>query len=87
MIRARLTKTSNQAIRKAPFSVLAVMVFCLAHPASTGYAKDKKKQSPPFGTIRIQTTPAVPLDIDGKPQGPTTTIIASSNSHPVCTRL
>ena len=75
MIRARLTKTSNQAkYGKLLFSVLAVMVFCLAHPASIGYAKDKKKQPPPFGTIRIQTTPGgFPLDIDGKPQGPTTT--------------
>src|SRR6266853_217982 len=74
MLRARLAKCSNQVqYGKLAFAVLAAVAFCLAHPASTTHAKDKKKK-PPYGIVKIQTVPAgFPLDIDGKPQGLTTT--------------
>src|SRR5450432_2154646 len=75
MIRAHLPKTSNQVkYGKLAFAVLAAVAFCLAHSASTTYAKTKKKKTPAYGIIKIQTTPGgFPLDIDGKPQGATTT--------------
>ena len=74
MIRAHLAKHSIQVkYGKLAFAVLAVVAFCLAHPASTTYAKTKKKK-PAYGIIKIQTVPGgFPLDIDGKPQGSTTT--------------
>jgi hypothetical protein len=74
MIRAHLAKRSIQVkYGKLAFAVLAAVAFCLAHPASTTYAKTKKKK-PTYGVVKIQTVPGgFPLDIDGKPQGSTTT--------------
>jgi hypothetical protein len=73
MLRARLAKRSNQVkYGKLAVAVLAAVAFCLAHPASTTFAKSKKKK-PAYGIVKIQTVPAgFPLDIDGKPQGSTT---------------
>jgi hypothetical protein len=74
MLRARLTATGNGLnYGKLAFAVLIAIAFCLVHPASTAYAKDKKKKSN-TGTIKIRTNPAgFPLSIDGKSEGQTTT--------------
>lgn len=73
-MRANLAKRSIQVkYGKLAFAVLAAVAFCLAHPAATAYAK-KKEKKPTYGIIKIQTTPGgFPLEIDGKPQGATTT--------------
>jgi hypothetical protein len=73
MLRARLTATGNGLnYGKLAFAVLIAITFCLVHPASTAYAKNKKKKSN-TGTIKIRTNPAgFPLSIDGKPEGQTT---------------
>ena len=74
MLRARLKTTSNRVkYGKLAFAVLAAVAFCLVHPASTTYAKSKKKKTA-YGTIKILTTPGgFPLEIDGRPEGQTTT--------------
>lgn len=73
MLRARLTATGNGLnYGKLAFTVLIAMAFCLVHPASTAYAKKKKK--PAYGTIKIRTTPGgFPIAIDGKSESETTT--------------
>jgi hypothetical protein len=55
------------------FALVALIAigFCLAYPTSTAYAKKKKPAK--YGTIKIQTTPAgLPIEVDGKPEGQTT---------------
>ena len=71
MLRSRLTATGNGLnYGKLAFAVLIALAFCLVHPASTAYAKKKKKLS--YGTIKIRTTPGgFPLAIDGKSEGET----------------
>lgn len=78
MIKTHLAKRPTKVnYGKLAFAILAAMAFCLALPTSTTYAKDKKDKKakkPAYGIIKIQTTPAgLPLEIDGKPQGATTT--------------
>ncbi|MEP6921688.1 MAG: PEGA domain-containing protein [bacterium] len=53
-------------------AALLVLTCCVAHPASTAYAKKKKLAK--YGTIKVQTTPAgLPITVDGKAEGETTT--------------
>ena len=72
MLSARPTPTGNGFnFGKLGFAVLIAIGFCLAHPASSVFAKDKKKNSN-LGVIKIRTTPAgFPLAIDGRPAGQT----------------
>ncbi|MDQ2855679.1 MAG: PEGA domain-containing protein [Acidobacteriota bacterium] len=74
MLRARLTATGNGLnYGKLAFALLIAIGFCMIHPASTAYAKNKKKKSN-TGTIKVRTAPAgLPLSIDGKPEGQTST--------------
>ena len=74
MLRAHLANPANQVkYGRLAFALLVAAAFCVAHPASTTYAK-KKEKKPTYGIIKIQTTPGgFPLDIDGQPQGSTTT--------------
>jgi hypothetical protein len=73
MLRARLTASGNGLnYGKLAFALLIAIAFCLVHPTSTAYAKNKKKKSN-AGTIKIRTNPAgFPLSIDGKSEGQTT---------------
>src|SRR3977135_3763688 len=74
MLRARLTATGHGLnYGKLAFAVLIAIAFCLIHPASTAFAKEKKKKNSNAGTIKIRTTPGgFPLAIDGRPEGKTT---------------
>ena len=48
------------------------LTFCMANPASTEYAKKRKLAK--YGSIKILSTPGgLPIEIDGKPEGLTTT--------------
>ncbi len=65
--------TSGNSLKcgKFAFAVLTTIAFCVAHPASTAYAKTKRVT---YGIIKVRTTPGgFPLEIDGKPQGATAT--------------
>jgi len=73
MLRARLTATGNgMNYGKLAFAVLVAIAFCLIHPASTAFAKEKKKKNSNAGVILIRTNPAgFPIAIDGRPVGET----------------
>src|SRR2546428_12275759 len=72
MLRASMAASRNGLkCGKFAFAALIAIAFCLAHSASTAYAK---KKTPPYGTIKVRTTPGgLPLEIDGKPSGETGT--------------
>lgn len=66
---------------KFAFVSLIALAFCVAHPASSAYAKKRKPAK--HGTIKIQTTPAgFPIELDGKPEGATTTSWRSWDREP-----
>lgn len=67
----RLKMASNRQLicTKFAFAALLATYFCLVCPTSTAYAKKPAK----YGTIKVQTTPAgLPIEVDGKPEGQTT---------------
>lgn len=60
----------NLPYTRLAFAALLAISFCLLYPASTAYAKKKPAK---YGTIKVQTTPAgLPIEVDGKPEGQTT---------------
>jgi len=73
MFSRRHTPTGNDLkLRKFGFGLLAAIAVCLVMPASTAFAKDKKKDSR-LGILKIRTTPGgFPLAIDGRSEGHTT---------------
>jgi hypothetical protein len=57
---------------KLALAALLALTFCMANPASTVYAKKRKLAK--YGSIKILSTPAgLPIEIDGRPEGLTTT--------------
>ena len=57
---------------KLALAALLALTFCMANPASTVYAKKRKLAK--YGSIKILSTPGgLPIEIDGKPEGVTTT--------------
>ena len=69
-----LTATVNKrrAYGKLALAALIAVTFCMAHPASTAYAKKRKLAK--YGSIKILSTPGgLPIEIDGRPEGFTTT--------------
>ncbi len=68
----RLSIAANRYPRYVKFALAALLGigFCLAYPTTTAYAKKKPAK---YGTIKVQTTPAgLPIEVDGKPEGQTT---------------
>jgi hypothetical protein len=68
----RLNLASNRQLScgKVAFAALLAISFCLAYSPSTALAKKKPAK---YGTIKVQTTPAgLPIEVDGKPEGQTT---------------
>lgn len=62
---------SNSAVIKAAVTIMIALTFGLACTSTTAYAKKKKVK---YGTIEITTNPGgFPLQIDGKPEGDTST--------------
>jgi hypothetical protein len=74
MLRTPLAARSKDSkCEKLAFAVFIALACCLVHPASTAYASKKKKKTATYGMIKILTTPgSFPIEIDGKPQGETT---------------
>ncbi|MGH9932372.1 MAG: hypothetical protein ACREA9_24480 [Pyrinomonadaceae bacterium] len=57
---------------KLALAALLALTFCMANPASTAYAKKRKLAK--YGSIKILSTPGgLPIEIDGKSEGQTTT--------------
>jgi hypothetical protein len=68
----RATLKRHRTYGKLALAALLTLTFCIAHPASTAYAKKRKLAK--YGTIKILSTPGgLPIVIDGKPEGETTT--------------
>lgn len=67
-----LTATLKTRYAKLGLAALVALTFCMVHPSSTAYAKKRKLAK--YGTIKILTTPGgLPIEVDGKPEGITST--------------
>jgi hypothetical protein len=57
---------------KFAFAAILAITFCMVPPASTAYAKKRKPAK--YGTIKVLSTPSgLPIEIDGRREGETTT--------------
>ncbi|MGH9875606.1 MAG: hypothetical protein ACRD9S_24380 [Pyrinomonadaceae bacterium] len=66
---------------KLALAALLALTFCMANPASTVYAKKRKLAK--YGSIKILSTPGgLPIEIDGKSEGLTTTDYRSFDRDP-----
>jgi hypothetical protein len=66
------TSYKRRAYGKLIFVAVLALTFCAAYPSSTAYAKKRKLAK--YGTIKILTTPGgLPIEINGRPEGITTT--------------
>jgi hypothetical protein len=78
-MKTRLAPHKYSPFVKFTFAVLLALTFCVAYPSST-YAKRKPAK---YGVIKIQTSPAgLPIELDGKPEGITTSEWRSWNREP-----
>lgn len=79
MLKATLSK--HRTYGRVAFAAFLALTFCLAHPASSAYAKKKKLAK--YGSIKILSTPGgLPIEIDGKDEGVTTTDYRSFDRDP-----
>jgi hypothetical protein len=68
----KATRNKRRAYGKLALAALIALTFCMAHPASTAYAKKRKLAK--YGSIKILSTPGgLPIEIDGRSEGLTTT--------------
>lgn len=64
-----MAPTRHSTYGKFVFAALLAIGLCLVNPTITANAKKPAK----YGTIKVQTTPAgLPIEVDGKPEGQTT---------------
>ncbi len=69
---SRATFNEPRTYGKLALAALLALTFCMANPASTAYAKKRKLAK--YGSIKIRSTPGgLPIEIDGKSEGQTTT--------------
>ena len=79
MLRATLSR--RRAYGKFAFAAILALTFCMAHPASSVYAKKRKPAK--YGSIKILSTPGgLPIEIDGEAQGVTTSDYRSFDRDP-----
>lgn len=77
----RATFSRRRAYGKFAFAALLALTFCMAHPASSVYAKKRKPAK--YGSIKILSTPGgLPIEIDGEAQGVTTSDYRSFDRNP-----
>ena len=78
---SQATFSKRRAYGKVAFAALLALTFCIANPASTAYAKKRKLAK--YGSIKILSTPGgLPIEIDGKSEGQTTTDYRSFDRDP-----
>jgi hypothetical protein len=78
---SKATFSRRRAYAKFLFAALLALTFCMAHPASTAYAKKRKLAK--YGSIKILSTPGgLPIEIDGRPEGETTSDFRSFDRDP-----
>jgi hypothetical protein len=79
MLKATVNK--RRAYGKFALAALIALTFCMAHPASSAYAKKRKLAK--YGSIKILSTPGgLPIEIDGRSEGFTTTDYRSFDRDP-----
>lgn len=79
-MKIRLAPTKYSTRAKFAFAALLALAFSFAYPSST---VDAKRKPAKHGVIKIQTSPAgLPIEIDGKSEGVTTTEWRSWNREP-----
>lgn len=75
------TSYKRRAYGKLIFVAVLAMTFCAAYPSSTAYAKKRKLAR--YGTLKILTTPGgLPIEINGRPEGLTTTDYRDFDRNP-----
>jgi hypothetical protein len=78
---SKATFSRRRAYAKFAFAALLALTFCMAHPASSVYAKKRKVAK--YGSIKILSTPGgLPIEIDGRPEGETATDYRSFDRDP-----
>jgi hypothetical protein len=78
-----MSKTFNKprTYGKVALAALIALTFCMVHPASTAHAKKRKLAK--YGSIKILSTPGgLPIEIDGRPEGVTSTDYRSFDRDP-----
>lgn len=71
----------HKSYGKLVFGALLALTFCMAFPSSTAHAKKRKLAK--YGTIKVLSTPGgLPVEIDGKPEGLTSTDYRSFDLDP-----
>ena len=79
MLKAILNRP--RTIGRVAFAAFLAITFCMAHPASEAQAKKRKPAK--YGTIKILSTPGgLPLEINGRSEGQTTTDYRSFDLNP-----
>jgi hypothetical protein len=79
----KLSLTPNTFLNSSRFvfALLFALTVCVAYPSSNAYAKKRKPAK--YGVIKIQTVPAgLPIEVDGKAEGATTSEWRSWNRDP-----
>lgn len=72
---------NKRAFGKLAFAAFLAFTFCVANPTSTAYAKKRKLAK--YGSIKILSTPGgLPIEIDGKSEGETTSDYRSFDRDP-----
>jgi len=78
---SKATFSRRRAYAKFALAALLALTFCMAHPASSVYAKKRKVAK--YGSIKILSTPGgLSIEIDGRPEGETTTDYRSFDRDP-----
>lgn len=78
---SRATFIKPRTYGKLALAALLALTFCMANPTSTAYAKKRKLAK--YGSIKILSTPGgLPIEIDGKSEGQTTTEYRSFDRDP-----
>ncbi len=79
MLKAILSR--HRAYGKLAFAALLAFTFCMVHP--TAEVQAKKRKLAKYGTIKILSTPGgLPLEVDGKSEGQTSTDYRSFDLDP-----
>lgn len=69
---SKATFRNPRVYGKLALAAFLALTFCIVNPASTVYARKRKLAK--YGSIKILSTPGgLPIEIDGKPEGLTTT--------------
>lgn len=78
---SKATLRKSRAYGKLAFAALLALTFCMVHPASTAQAKKRKLAK--YGSIKILSTPGgLPIEIDGKSEGQTSSDYRSFDLEP-----